>query len=99
MTIAFERTRSLIQAREFLQAMMDPKQTPRVPRCLRGKAKTILLHYPNLAEIEMAHKALPDEFGPVPPFSRMHAPTAITELRLDKINDITAAAAPLPGAR
>jgi hypothetical protein len=37
------------------------------------------------AENQLAHKALPEEFGPVPPFSRMHAKTAITELGLDTI--------------
>lgn len=71
MTIPFERTRALIGAKEFLEAMLDPKQTPKTPRWMRGKAKAILRHYPGLAEIKMAHKALPDEFGPVPPFSRL----------------------------
>jgi hypothetical protein len=85
MTVPFERTRALVQTKEFLAAMLDPKQTPRVPRWMRGTAKSLLKHYPNLAEIEMAHKALPSEYGPVPPFSRMHGKTAITELGLDKI--------------
>jgi hypothetical protein len=84
MTIPFERTRALIGAKEFLEAMLDPKQTPRTPRWMRGRAKALLRHYPGLCEIEMAHKALPDEFGPVPPFSRMREKTAITELGLDK---------------
>lgn len=86
MTVPFERTRALVQTKQFLEAMLDPKQTPRTPRWMRGKAKALLRHYPNLAEIEMAHKALPDEYGPVPPFSRMHGKTAITELGLDKLN-------------
>jgi len=85
MTIPFERTRELVQTKEFLEAMLDPKQTPRTPRRMRGKAKAILRHYPSLFEIKMAHQALPDEFGPVPPFSRMHEEAEITELRLDKI--------------
>lgn len=85
MTVAFERTRALVQTKEFLEAMLDPKATPRVPRWMRGRAKALLRHYPGLAEIEVVHKALPDEFGPVPPFSRMHGKTAITELGLDKI--------------
>lgn len=70
MTIPFERTRALVHTKEFLEAMLDPKATPRVPRWMRGKAKSLLKHYPNLAEIELMHKALPEEFGPVPPFSR-----------------------------
>lgn len=70
-TIPFERTRALLQTKQFLEAMLDPKKTPRVPRWMRGKAKALLQHYPGLCEIEMAHKALPEEFGPVPPFSRL----------------------------
>jgi hypothetical protein len=87
MTIPFERTRALVQTKQFLEAMLDPKQTPRTPRWMRGRAKALLRHYPGLAEVELAHKALPDKFGPVPPFSRMHGKTAITELGLDKIGD------------
>jgi hypothetical protein len=71
MTIPFERTRALVQTKEFLEAMLDPKTTPRVPRWMRGKAKSLLKHYPGLYEIEQVHKALPSEFGPVPPFSRL----------------------------
>lgn len=73
MTIPFERTRALIGTKEFLEAMLDPKQTPRTPRWMRGRAKALLKHYPGLCEIEMAHQALPDKFGPVPPFSRLSA--------------------------
>jgi len=69
MTVPFERTRALISTKEFLEAMLDPKATPRTPRWMRGKAKALLRHYPGLAEVEMAHKALPETFGPVPPFS------------------------------
>ena len=71
MTIPFERTRALVQTKEFLEAMLDPKQTPRTLRWMRGKAKALLRHYPGLSEINIAHEALPDEFGPVPPFSRL----------------------------
>jgi len=63
MTVPFERTRALIGAKEFLEAMLDPKKTPRTPRWMRGRAKALLKHYPGLAETEMAHKAVPDEFG------------------------------------
>jgi len=85
MTVPFERTRALVQAKEFLEAMLDPKQTPRVPKALRGHAKALLRHYPELYEIELAHQARPDWYGPVPPFSRRHGRTAITELGIDEI--------------
>ena len=84
MTIPFERTRALILTKEFLEAMLDPKQTPRTARWMRGKAKSLLKHYPGLADIELSHKILPHLYGPVPPFSRAHGQTAITALGLDK---------------
>ena len=70
MTILFERTRALIHTYELLERLQDPKETPRVPRWLRGHAKGLLRHYPDHASVELAHKALPHLFGPVPPFSR-----------------------------
>lgn len=71
MTIPFERTRSLIQTYELLKRLEDPAETPRVPQWLREEARTLLRHFPNFAAIEMAHKALPHLYGPVPPFSRL----------------------------
>jgi hypothetical protein len=65
------RTRALVQTKRFLEAMLDPKETPRVPRWMRGKAKSLLRHYPGLWEIDRVHKELPEVFGPVPPFSRL----------------------------
>ena len=86
MTVPFERTRALVQAKEFLAAMMDPKLTPRTPRWMRGRAKAILRHYPGLAEIEKAHKALPHEYGPVPPFSRLSGSVTTRDV-IDSTND------------
>ena len=71
MTIPFERTRAMIETKRFLLELTDPKVMPRVPRAIRGKATSLLKHYPTYAEIEQAHKALPDTYGPVPPFSRL----------------------------
>jgi hypothetical protein len=71
MTIPFERTRSIIMTREFLQRLQNPEETPRVPRSVRGHAKMLLKHYPTYADVEQAHKALPETYGPVPPFSRL----------------------------
>lgn len=85
MTIPFERTRALVSTREFLRELLDPKRTPRVPRPFRERAKALLRHYPSLFEIELAHKSLPEWYGPVPPFQRLHGKTAITALGLDSI--------------
>ena len=71
MTIPYERTRALIEAYELLRRLQDPQDTPRAPRWLREEARKLLRHYPTYATIELAHKALPHLFGPVPPFSRL----------------------------
>lgn len=85
MTIPYERTRSILETRDFLRELQDPRLTPRVPASVREHARALLRHYPSYADIELAHKALPMVYGPVPPFSRAHRRTAITELGLDKI--------------
>jgi hypothetical protein len=44
MTTPYMRTRALVLTKEFLQALLDPKQTPRVPRMVRRRAKALLQH-------------------------------------------------------
>lgn len=85
MTTPYERTRALLETNLFLHALQDPKRTPRVPAAVREIARKLVRHYPSYYDIEQAHKALPEVYGPVPPFSRAHGRTAITELGLDKI--------------
>ena len=64
---------------------LDPKLAPRVPAAVREIARKLVRHYPSYSDVELAHKALPLFYGPVPPFSRSHGQTAITALGLDKI--------------
>jgi hypothetical protein len=71
MTQPYERTRSLVLTKEFLQRLLDPKQTPRVPKAVRGHARMLLRHFPTLMDIDLVHNALPCWYGPVPPFSRL----------------------------
>lgn len=68
MTIPFERTRAVIQTREFLQEL---QRTPRVLKSVRKEAHRLLRHYPNLSDLNMAHQGAPAWWGPVPPFSRL----------------------------
>lgn len=85
MTIPYERTRAIVETKKFLEKLAAPTPTPLDPAALQRIAASLLRHYPRLFEIELAHKALPDWFGPVPPFQRLHAKTAINELGLDKL--------------
>ena len=65
MTEPHQRTRALLKTIRFLDELTRPGDTPRVPKHLRNTALQLLLHYPGFGEIEAAHKALPEVFGPV----------------------------------
>lgn len=52
MSLPDERSRALVSAREFLFALLDPKQTPRVPSEVRKEARRVVKHYPAKWEIE-----------------------------------------------
>jgi hypothetical protein len=64
MTIPEERTRSILQTREFLQDLLNPREYPRVPRAVREEARRLLRHYPLTWEVERAHEAVPHLYGP-----------------------------------
>lgn len=46
MTLPFERTNAVVYTKEFLQDLLDPKKTPRVPKKIRRRAHSLLKHYP-----------------------------------------------------
>lgn len=52
MTLPSERRRAIENTRDFLRALLDPKQTPGIPRETRRKAYWCLKHYPT--EYEMS---------------------------------------------
>jgi hypothetical protein len=41
-----KRISAIINAREFLIELLDPKKTPRVPKGIRYRAYALLKHYP-----------------------------------------------------
>lgn len=47
MTLPDERTRAVLNTKEFLRNLLDPKKTPRVPKKIRKQAYSLLKHYPN----------------------------------------------------
>ena len=51
MTISIERTRSVINTREFLFRLINSKETPRVPRYIRENARALLRHYPSKSDL------------------------------------------------
>lgn len=64
MTMPDERTRAVLQTREFLRDLMDSEKTPNVSDAVRREARRLLRHYPLTSDIELAHLALPNWFGP-----------------------------------
>jgi len=63
MTIPVERTRAVLQTRSFLFDLLDPKQTPRVPREIRQRAARMLRHYPWWLDLDDAAKGAPQKFA------------------------------------
>jgi hypothetical protein len=70
MTMPHERTRALVHTRAFLESLVEPSRTPRVPRSIRQQARALLRHFPGYAAIDMAHMTCPHLYGPVAPYLR-----------------------------
>lgn len=64
MTLPAERTRAIIYTKLFLERLLVPRLTPDVPETVRETARALLRHYPGTGDLELAHRALPEWFGP-----------------------------------
>lgn len=62
-----ERTRAILQTKQFLFELLSAEQTPGVPEAVRREARRLLRHFPGLMELSLAHRALPMVFGDVSP--------------------------------
>jgi hypothetical protein len=60
MTLPDERYRAILWAKEFCQALLDPKKTPRVPKEIRRRAYSVLRHFPDEYYLSMLAEARPD---------------------------------------
>lgn len=65
MTTPDERTRAVLETREFLQELLDSTATPGCPEDIRLQARQLLRHYPREAELRLANLVLPQHFGPI----------------------------------
>ena len=63
MTIPVERTRAVLQTKQFLLDLLDPQTTPRVPRAVRQRAVRCLRHYPWPYHLWCAAQARPEHWG------------------------------------
>ncbi len=59
-----ERTRSIVQTRDFLAQLTSPSAIAGVPDTVREEAGLLLHHYPGTGDVSLAHDALPMWFGP-----------------------------------
>ena len=64
MTLPAERTRAIIYTKLLLEQLHVPRLTADVPDSVRAAALGLLRHYSGVSELEIAHHALPDWFGP-----------------------------------
>ena len=65
MTLPYERTRAVLNTQEFLYSLLDPKDTPKVPKDVRQWARRCLKHYPNVSDMVRSAEQLPFVWGPV----------------------------------
>ena len=63
MTLPFERTREMLDVRLFLPELTDPGLTHREPRALRGRAASLLKHFPALMALALRLKNALDADG------------------------------------
>ena len=63
MTLPDERYRAVIKTKEFLQDLLDPKKTPRIPKDIRQTARWCLRHYPDSWDMQQAAEASPHLFA------------------------------------
>jgi len=68
MTLPDERYRAMRCGYQFLMELCNPAATPKVPKSVRERARSILRHYPGQYHFEMIAQALPNEFSKTSPF-------------------------------
>ena len=49
-------------AKRFLEDLLDPTKTPRVPKAIRGQARSILRHYPSDYHLRTVAAVSPEVF-------------------------------------
>ena len=60
MTLPDERYRAILYTKNFLQDLLDPQLTPKVPKNIRQRAHSLLRHFPEEFYLSMLADARPD---------------------------------------
>lgn len=82
MTLPDERYRAVLAAKSFLEDLCNTKTYPRIPKSIRGRAYSILRHYPNSWDMDRASTSAPDVFQ-----KQMEAIQRLIMQYEDKINE------------
>jgi hypothetical protein len=64
-TTPHQRTRSVLQTRQFLSELLSPDASPAVSRELQDEARRLLRHYPEPWHLSRLHERIPEEWGVV----------------------------------
>lgn len=62
MTLPDERYRAVLAAKSLLEDLCNSSVTPRVPKAIRGRAYSVLRHFPNSWDMDRAAGGAPDVF-------------------------------------
>lgn len=60
MTLPDERLRAIKFAEQFMKDLCNPNVTPRVPRDIRARARSVLRHFPDPYHLSELAKSRPD---------------------------------------
>ena len=83
MTMPSERTRAVLQTREFLKWVMSAEATSEALVQAKQQARTLLRHYPSSIDLHLAHLACPMWFGPSLEHSGPMSPEEVERLVAD----------------
>ena len=72
MTLPDERYRAMRCGQQLLLDLLNPKVTPKVPKYVRERARSILRHYPDPYHFTKIVEALPEDFAIHNQFTRIH---------------------------
>jgi len=62
-TLPYERMNALRSAEQLLCDLLDPKVTPRVPREIRQRARSVLRHFPLGSQLDVLSERVPELFN------------------------------------
>lgn len=63
MTLPNERRNAVTNVERFLLDLSNPRITPRIPKEVRDRARSLLKHYPTTYDMQVAKEKAPDVFG------------------------------------